>query len=170
MTPNRMPPPKRSRRRAKTGSERPAGTPTLAYLDASALVKLVWREPETDALAAALSAEVRLVASEIAEVELLRALRRRGGDAAAERAGRGLESVRLLPLSRHIRRRACELEPATLRALDAIHLASALHLGELLGAVYAYDTRLIEAARGLGLRVLAPGLTSRLMGPGALRV
>lgn len=157
-----MPSPKRSKSRAKTASERPASKrpapgPELLYLDASALVKLVWREPETDALVAALRPDAKLVASEIAEVEVLRALRRRGGDAVAKLGRSKLESVRLLPLGREIRRRACELQPAELRTLDAIHIATALHLGELLEAVYAYDTRLIEAARSAGLRVLAPG-------------
>jgi predicted nucleic acid-binding protein len=131
--------------------------PELLYLDASALVKLVRREPETDALVAALAPDAKLVASEIVEVELLRALRRRGGGSAAAGLGRSkLESVRLVPLSRRIRRRACELAPVTLRTLDALHLATALDLGELLDAVYAYDTRLSEAAQQAGLLVLAP--------------
>jgi predicted nucleic acid-binding protein len=130
--------------------------PELLYLDASALVKLVWREPETDALVAALAASAKLVASEIAEVEVLRALRRRGGKAAAELGRAKLESVRLLPVSLQIRQGACDLHPAELRSLDAIHIATALQLGDLLACVYAYDMHLIEAARRVGLRVLAP--------------
>jgi predicted nucleic acid-binding protein len=128
----------------------------LLYLDSSALVKLVRREPETDALVAALPPDAKLVASEIAEVEVLRALRRAAGDTTAGPGRSALESVRLLPLSPPIRQRACELAPAELRALDAIHVATALHLGDLLEGVYAYDNRLIEAAEGAGLRVLAP--------------
>jgi uncharacterized protein len=151
-----MPSPKRSKSRAKIASERPAGEPELLYLDASALVKLVWPEPETNALVAALAPGARLVASEIAEVEVLRALGRRGGNAAMALGRARLESVRLLPLNRQIRQEACELRPAELRSLDAIHVATALQLGELLDCVYAYDTRLIEAARRVGLRVLAP--------------
>jgi hypothetical protein len=41
-------------------------------------------------------------------------------------------------------------------SLDAIHLATALGLGDLLDGFYTYDTRLIEAATQAGLRVLAP--------------
>jgi uncharacterized protein len=130
--------------------------PELLYLDTSALVKLVLPEPETPALVAALPAEARLVASEIAEIELLRAVRRVAGEDPIDAARSKLESVRLLPLSRRIRRRACELAPVTLRTLDALHVATALDLGELLDAVYAYDTRLSEAATQAGLRVLAP--------------
>lgn len=156
MKPNRMPSQKRSKSRAKTASEHPVSKPELFYVDASALVKLVRREPETQALVAALAPASKLVASEIAEVEVLRALRRSGADAAAQRGRALLENVRLLPLSRRIRREACELEPVTLRSLDAIHLATALFLGDLLDGVYAYDARLIEAGRRVGLRVLAP--------------
>jgi len=128
----------------------------LFYLDASALVKLVLPEAESPALWAALPGEARLVSSEIAEVEVLRAVVRAGGDGSSDSARGKLESIRFLPLNRQIRRRACELGPAALRALDAIHIATALDLGELLAGVYAYDVRLTEAARQAGLRVLAP--------------
>jgi len=169
MKPDRMPSPKRSKPRAKiaskpagrapAGSEgpEPAGSEQeLLYLDASALVKLVWPEPETPALVAALGREARFVSSEIAEIELLRALRRKAGDAAAKLADATLQSVRLLPLGPSIRCAAGELRPTTLRALDAIHLATAMQLDELLGGFYAYDARLIDAARSVGLHVLAP--------------
>jgi uncharacterized protein len=151
-----MPPPKRLTSCATSASDPSVSTPALLYLDASALVKLVLREPETPALVDALPSEARLVASEIAEIELLRAVRRAAGENAVESARSRLESVRLLPLSRRIRRRACELAPAMLRTLDAVHLATALDLGELLDAVYVYDARLGEAAKRAGLRVLAP--------------
>lgn len=130
--------------------------PELVYLDATALVKLVLREPETNALVAALASDAKLVTSEIAEVEVLRALQRVAGEHAIESARSKLENVRLLPISQRIRRRACELAPVTLRTLDALHLATALDLGELLDVVYAYDTRLSEASMQTGLRVLAP--------------
>jgi predicted nucleic acid-binding protein len=129
----------------------------LLYLDASAFVKLVLPEPETVALVRALDPKARLVASEILEVEALRAVRRTAPieeEIAAARTQ--LEGVRLLPITDEIRRRACELEPGTLRTLDAIHIATALDLGERLQSVYAYDARLIDAARQVGLRVCTP--------------
>jgi uncharacterized protein with PIN domain len=64
----------------------------LVYLDSSAFVKLVVGEPETPALVDALSGAVRLIASEILEVEALRATRRGGralGPARAQLAGVG---------------------------------------------------------------------------------
>ncbi len=128
----------------------------LVYLDTSAFVKLVIPEPETDALVTALTGKVRLVASEILEVEALRAARRATGDDGATAARTQLAGVRLLPLTAQIRSRASELEPATLRSLDAIHIATALDLGERLTCMYAYDTRMASAASEAGLRVYAP--------------
>ena len=94
--------------------------PELLYLDASACVKLVLAEPESRVLGAALEEVERLVASEILEVEVVRATQRGGGDVAVARAQ--LEGVRLLPLSAEIRRRASTLSPLSTRSLDAIHM------------------------------------------------
>jgi len=126
----------------------------LVYLDSSAFVKLVVAEPETQALLAALAGVIRLTASEILEVEALRATRRGGG--ALEVAQAQLEGVRLLPLTTEVRAQASELEPPSLRSLDAIHLATALSLGSRLEAFYTYDARMSLAARDAGLDVQAP--------------
>jgi predicted nucleic acid-binding protein len=128
----------------------------LVYLDTSAFVKLVIPEPETAALVSALTPKTTLVASEILEVEALRATRRATGDDGAAAARTQLAGVRLLPLTDQIRRRACELAPPTLRSLDAIHVATALDLGERLTCMYAYDARMTTAASEAGLRVYAP--------------
>jgi uncharacterized protein len=126
----------------------------LVYMDASALVKLVLAEPETHALAAELKGVERMVASEILEVEVMRATLRGAGDSEVARAQ--LEVVRLLALDEGIRRCAAELTPASIRSLDAIHIASALDLGGRLAAFYTYDQRMSEAAREAGLEVRAP--------------
>ncbi len=128
----------------------------LVYLDTSAFVKLVIPETETAALIAALSAKARLVASEILEVEALRAVRRANGEAGVSAARTQLAGVRLLPLTSRIRERAGGLEPATLRSLDAIHIATALDLGKPLARIYSYDARMATAARDAGLHVFAP--------------
>lgn len=44
-----------------------------------------------------------------------------------------------------------------LRALDAIHIASAQRLGREIAAFVTYDERQAAAARKVGLRVEAPG-------------
>jgi uncharacterized protein len=128
----------------------------LVYMDTSAFVKLVIAEPETEALIAALTPETRMVASDILEVETVRAARRAKGQDAAENARAQLAGVRLLPLTAQVRRRASELDPDTLRSLGAIHLATALDLGEHLDCMYAYDTRMTAAAEALGLHTCTP--------------
>ncbi len=45
----------------------------------------------------------------------------------------------------------------TLRTLDAIHLASALSLGDALTSLVVYDRRLTEAAAAAGIEVVSPG-------------
>ncbi len=126
----------------------------LIYLDASACVRLVLAEPESRAVEAALADVERLVASEILEVEVMLATRRGGGEVAVARAQ--LDGVRLLPLSEEIRTRAYELTPLSVRSLDAIHIATALDLGERLGGLFTYDERMATAAREAGLEVRTP--------------
>lgn len=52
--------------------------------------------------------------------------------------------------------RAALLEPPELRSLDAIHLATALSLGDELDGLVTYDERLARAARERGIPTLAP--------------
>ena len=51
---------------------------------------------------------------------------------------------------------AAAIDPAELRSLDAVHLATALGIGERLDGVVTYDARLREAADLAGLTVLMP--------------
>lgn len=128
----------------------------IAYIDASAFVKLFAPEPESEAMAAAIEVELdNLVASEILAVEASRAAVRLGG-AAPALASRLLRRVVLLPLSAEVREQAGRIGPAGLRALDAIHLATAVSVSERIGAVFTYDSRLGEACTAVGLRVWAP--------------
>ncbi|MDQ2911612.1 MAG: type II toxin-antitoxin system VapC family toxin [Actinomycetota bacterium] len=127
----------------------------LAYLDSSALVKLVLEEKETPALTSFLRNWPARVSSVVCSVEVHRAARREA-EAATMRAAEVLELVDLIALDRVILDTACTTDPASLRTLDAIHLASALSLGADLGAFVTYDQRLLEAAERAGLDVLAP--------------
>ena len=129
----------------------------LLYLDTSALVKLVLPEKESEALLRSLADWPVRLSSELAAVEVVRAVRRATPDSAAERhAMEILAGLHLLKIDSNILGSAPRLEPRTLRSLDAIHLASALSLGEDLGAIMVYDIGLATAAAHLGLRVLAP--------------
>ena len=64
--------------------------------------------------------------------------------------------VALIAIDDRILDSAGILEPSVLRALDAIHLATALALGDDLDAVVTYDERMIEAARLVGLTTALP--------------
>lgn len=130
----------------------------LVYLDASALVKLVVSEPESAALAVLLAEDAPTVASIVVTVELPRAVRRAGATALLARASDVLSRVELIALDEEVTRVAAGLEPPDMRALDAIHLASALSLGGELGSFVCYDRRLAHAARARGLDVVAPGV------------
>ena len=130
----------------------------LVYLDASALVKLVVDEPESAALTDYLTDEPRIVTSALSAVEVPRAARMIDPDEPAlERAHDMIARCALIEVDRAIRDVAAGLSPAPLRALDAIHLASALRVSEELDKTVIYDRRLAAAAREAGLEVAAPG-------------
>jgi predicted nucleic acid-binding protein len=128
----------------------------VAYIDASAMVKLVVSEPQSEALAAAIDLEwPYLAASEILAVETSRAVSR-VGDIPRGLISRRLQSVALLPLTAEIRKTAARVGPVGLRTLDAIHLATALAASDRIGAVLTYDARLSDACAAVGLPVVAP--------------
>jgi predicted nucleic acid-binding protein len=132
---------------------------TSVYLDASAIVKIAAEEPESVALRGWLRERSRLLTSRISTVEVARAIgRKEEGSVARGRAAarEAFTSVALTELDAGIANRAAELGPATLRALDAIHLATALAIGDELTAFVTYDNRLADAAREAGLEVIAP--------------
>jgi predicted nucleic acid-binding protein len=52
---------------------------------------------------------------------------------------------------------AAWVEPASIRSLDAIHLAAAQRLEVGLEALVTYDRRMVDAAQMAGLRVASPG-------------
>ena len=126
-----------------------------AYLDSSAIVKLVVAEPESRALRAHLRRRRPLVSSALARTEVLRALLPAGA-VAMSRGREVLRRLDLVRISDRVLDMAGTLEPARVRSLDAIHLATAQLLGEDLGQVITYDDRLADAARSLGLKTTSP--------------
>ncbi|WP_033436234.1 type II toxin-antitoxin system VapC family toxin [Saccharothrix sp. NRRL B-16314] len=132
----------------------------MIYLDTSALVKLVRREPGTAELAEWLNAEDQVgaqrVSSVLAEVELSRALRR-----SSPRALAGvplvLSDMYLVEMTPMVRQTAASYSDPLLRSLDAIHLATAQVLAGGLHKFVSYDKRLLEAAASSGLPTAAPG-------------
>ena len=129
---------------------------TATYLDSSALVKLVFEEDESQPLRRFLRAVPLRFCSVIGGVEVLRVARSVADEVVQLHARRLLEHTHLVELSPAITRRAAHLDPLTLRALDAIHLATALSLEPDVDGMIVYDKRLAAAARSAGLRVWAP--------------
>lgn len=126
------------------------------YVDASAAVKLVVEEAETEAIRRwAEEVQGRLITSDLTRTELIRATRR----VVPDRLGRAndvLDSLEIVSLPTNVFRQAGLTEPRTLRSLDAIHLAAALQLGDELDGIVTYDDRLADAAVQLGIPVVAP--------------
>jgi hypothetical protein len=126
----------------------------LLYLDSSALVKLVVPEAESRALREALRPWPERVSSVVAEIEVEQVARRIGGGA-IRRARSVLARLALVELDTEVRGRAA-LWPAELSVNDAVHLATALTLGDDLGALCTYRARLQDAASTAGVGVVAP--------------
>ena len=134
----------------------------IAYLDTSALLRLVLRE--SGALEELRSCEA-LVSSELVAVESLRTIERlrlQGDlsveDAASRRAVAAdwLEATDLVLLQRPILARASEPLPTPLGTLDALHLSTALVWRERMQqplVIATHDRDLALAARYFGFEV-----------------
>ena len=125
-------------------------------MDASAIVKLVLSENESPALRRYLRRKRRpLVTRALARTEVARALLPFGAMTIA-RGYQTLQTLTVIRINDRILLRAGTMPPTELRTLDAIHLATAVQLGDDLGRVCTYDERMRTAATALGLTVIAP--------------
>jgi uncharacterized protein len=125
------------------------------YLDTSAAAKLLVDEAESAALAVWLDevrAEQDLVSSALLETELRRLAVRLGLDQSA--VSDLLARIDLVDPPRSLFHEAGLFPGARLRSLDALHLATALRVDA--DTIVAYDARLLDAARSLGVGVHSP--------------
>jgi uncharacterized protein len=123
------------------------------YLDASAAAKLLVDEAESEALAAYLDRtieEQELVSSALLETELRRLATRLEQSMVTDLLAR----VDLVDPPRSLFHEAGLLPGTHMRSLDALHLATALRVDS--DTFVAYDTRLLDAARSVGLSVHSP--------------
>jgi hypothetical protein len=127
-----------------------------AYFDASAIVKLLVAEPESLALVEYLQEPRAAITSALSLTEVTRCMRR--ADPARDDIDEALAGFYLVVVDETVLTRAGRIGPPGLRALDTVHLVSALSLAEPDLEFITYDHRLAEAARGHGLRVLQPGV------------
>ena len=126
----------------------------LAYMDTSAMAKLILDEPGSTAMARWYVESERIVTSRMGIVEMRRVAARHAHDVAHLEVV--LRSVETFELDAPVARVAAAVAPAALRTLDAIHLASAIALLPEIDAFVTYDDRLADAARSAGLPVVRP--------------
>jgi len=128
----------------------------IAYIETSAAAKLVFAEPETEALKDYLD---QLETDDggpysclLLESELRRAAVRRG--APQEEVTIVLERFDLVDLDPTIYREAGLMPGINLRSLDALHVVVALRVGAEI--FISYDAGQAEAASAAGLRTVSP--------------
>jgi predicted nucleic acid-binding protein len=127
----------------------------LIYADSSALVKLITDEAESVELQRWMSAQDEAFATNmIGAVELHRVAARIDAEAVAS-AIFILRRLDRIELDGSTYALADQLQPTSLRTLDALHLASAAMARDV-SAVLTYDARMAEAAELAGLPVVAP--------------
>jgi predicted nucleic acid-binding protein len=133
----------------------------VIYLDSCALLKFIKPEAESTALRAwreALPEDTELLTSELASLEITRALLRAGVDhqQVPYFAGQAVRGIYLVDLTSTVLGRARAYRTAKLGSLDAIHLASAEPFRSDLSEFVTYDKELGAAAEELGFPVLSP--------------
>lgn len=140
----------------------------MRYADTSSLLKLVWQEPESAAVSAAVAAESCLVISTLSELEVAVQLRRRwlAGETTTARYRRHRDHFAALRQTAPIEVRVVtsdvfrigvtqvEASRVHSRTLDRLHLAAMQVLG--LTKLMTNDTRQAAAARALGYEVVVP--------------
>ena len=129
---------------------------TDLYVDTSALLKRVFIEEESAQVLAILRARSTagdlIASSELAWVEVARALSRAGATGVDELLRAACNGIARQPLTPAVMQRARTIGPANLRSLDAIHLSAAISLGAV--EMLTYDHRLAEAAESLGVKAI----------------
>lgn len=129
----------------------------MIYLDSSALVTLISGRSYAGDLAKFLLTwpAMPMATSTVGVVETVRTLDQVGSypTLLEDLARRFAEIV----VTEEIRDAAAML-PRGVRTLDAIHIASAQAIGDVLEVLVTYDKRMLDVARAVGLRAEAPGL------------
>ena len=128
----------------------------LYLLDTSAFLKLFVSEPESsEMLGFSALEQQRLAGSELLITEGIGNISRLGfGTTEPLRA---LQSISLLPVTRHLLMDAAQIVGSGIRSMDAIHLATAKLIQSELAGIVSYDKRMLLAAQQLGLPTISPG-------------
>ncbi|MDE0446163.1 MAG: PIN domain-containing protein [Spirochaetaceae bacterium] len=141
----------------------------VAYLDSSVVLRHILLGEASIRHALAFP---RVVSSELIEIECRRVLHRcrLAGElddetlaAAHQRLDAVLAGIDLLEMSTQIKRRAAEPFPVHVRTLDALHVATALAVGEDVGGQDVGGTVLFSHDKGMNLCAGCLGLTAALV-------
>lgn len=129
----------------------------MIYVDTSALIKTVLAEEHSAACEAYLDEHENstVVSSVLTVIETRRAVLRES-PVALPRADLALSRIGKVDLAPAVIESASLLPDASLRSLDAVHVASALLLGADLTAFVTYDKKLLASAAALGLPAVRP--------------
>jgi predicted nucleic acid-binding protein len=125
------------------------------YLDSSAILKYVFAEPERPAMVKALTSQA--ISSELARLEVKRAVYRINPKDIAL-ANEELSRVNFVSISNQVLTVAESFTGSvTLATLDAIHVATAISLGNQIDGIITYDKQMVTNAGLMGIKVLSPG-------------
>jgi predicted nucleic acid-binding protein len=128
---------------------------SVSYIDSSAIVKLIVKEPESAALGRYLRSRHPLVSSALVRTEVKRAVLPIGAPA-LRRVDDVLGRIDLVRINNSVLNAAGLMKPEEVRSLDAIHLATAALFETTLRGLITYDVRMATAAQALGWTVSAP--------------
>jgi len=129
------------------------------YVDASALLKLYFEEPDSDRAEEILGSDEEWITGRHASIEVRRNLARELGGQFLAQARRQFErdwrAMAVVELTPEVCEAAADLAEVTgARTLDALHLAAAKVVGGGSLPVVTFDLRQAQAARSLGWVVL----------------
>ncbi|TSA46935.1 MAG: PIN domain-containing protein [Actinomycetales bacterium] len=125
------------------------------YIDSSAIIKLIVAEKESPHLKEYISDN--LLTSEISRIEVMRTVTV-SAPALAPLAKKVLSALHTVDISPSVLYMAENFaSDISLRTLDAIHVATALSLQQVIDGVITYDKEMSKDAKSLGLVVVSPG-------------
>ena len=126
------------------------------YLDSSAILKTIFDEKERPELLRLLTSQS--TSSRLSRVEVRRTVARLAPANVSE-VNHELEKINFLPISNAILLAAENFSSGiTLRALDAIHVATVMSLEGSIEGLITYDKQMVTNAQLLGIKVISPGM------------
>jgi hypothetical protein len=120
----------------------------VIYLDTSAAVKALIDEEDTERVRALFAHDEEMISSRLLALELHAVVDHRS--IASEAARELIDSVALVTLDDDTLDRAIQLHSG-LRSFDALHLAAAQQLGDLVTSMLTFDRELADAAVRVGI-------------------